>query len=257
MKKIEELHMEGQTLTLPVRDAKPRKYGITSVTDIGIPCGELSNILETYHNLIDIAKLGIGSAYIDPALRDKIAIYSKYEIPVYFGGTLFEKYYYQGKLDDYLIFLNRLGINYVEISNGTSDIEPEKMTEIISRLNCNFNVLAEVGKKEQANDFTLDEWVSVTKQFLEAGCHYAILEGRNTGKNGIYKPDGTLRQKLINMVTEAVDQKRVIFEAPRTQNQSQLINLFGNNVNIGNVFLRDILQVESQRQGLFSETFFS
>lgn len=255
MNESERFRRRGRTLDLPVRSEKPRKYGITSVIDLGIPSIELVNILESYHYFVDNAKLGIGSAYLEPHLKKKIQIYGEYGIPVYFGGTLFEKYYYQGKLDDFLILLNGLGITMIEVSCGTIDIKPDEMVELISRLSSDFIVFAEVGKKKEEENFSLKEWVSITRQFLEAGCDYAILEGRNTGDGGIYEVDGKLRKTLVQMIIEEVDHKRIVFEAPNTQSQSQLINLFGSNVNMGNVSLHNLLLVESQRQGFRSETF--
>jgi len=257
MRTPETMDNEGRTLILPVRTKKPREHGVTAITDLGVPCGELAHILENYHSFVDIAKLGIGSAYLEPALPKKIAIYSEYGIPVYFGGTLFEKYFFQGKLDDYLFFLNKLGITWLEVSDGTITMKPNDFPAIISRLKDNFNVLAEVGKKDEAEDFKQDEWLSLTEQAIEAGCLYVILEGRNTGDSGIYSADGTLRQQLVKKIIEVVSPERLIFEAPSTHSQSQLINVLGNNVNMGNIFLRNLLLVESQRQGLRSETFYT
>lgn len=251
-----KLQTEGRTLTLPVRTKKPRKHGITAITDLGVPCGELSNILENYHSFIDIAKLGIGSAYLEPALKRKLAIYSEYKIPVYFGGTLFEKYVLQGKLDDYLVFLNKLGITWIEVSNGTIAMKPDEISSVIHRLKDTFHVLAEVGSKDESEDLSQDEWRAIAEQFLQAGCSYVVLEGRNTGDSGIYSPDGTLRSQLIENILEGVNPERLIFEAPSTHSQSQLVNLLGSNVNMGNIFLRNLLLVESQRQGLRSETFY-
>ncbi len=246
---------EGRTLILPVRTNKPRKTGITAITDLGVPCGELAHILENYHSFVDIAKLGIGSAYLEPALEKKIAIYSDYGIPVYFGGTLFEKYFSQNKLDDYLFFLKKLGITWIEVSDGTIPMKSDETLAIISRLKDNFNVLAEVGKKDASDDLKEEEWVTLTEQVLNAGSLYAILEGRNSGDSGIYSAEGHLRQQLVEKIIEVVDPKRLIFEAPSSHSQSQLVNFLGNNVNMGNIFLRNLLLVESQRQGLRSETF--
>ena len=75
---------------------------MTSVIDFGTPIGELKNILEDYHHIIDIAKIGIGSAYVTPNVQKKIELYKQYQIKPYCGGTLFEKCYYQNKIPEYL-----------------------------------------------------------------------------------------------------------------------------------------------------------
>ena len=103
-------------LTLPKRTTGDREFGLTSIIDLGISIGELKNILEDYHSFIDIAKMGIGSAYVTPNLKEKIQLYKEYGIKTYCGGTLFEKSYMQKKVDEYLKCLKTLGIQWLEIS---------------------------------------------------------------------------------------------------------------------------------------------
>lgn len=244
-----------KTLTIPERPVKPRKNGITAITDIGIPLGELVHILDAYHGLVDIAKLGIGTAYLEPWLDEKIALYTSHGIPVYFGGTLFEKYFSQDKLEDYLGFLDTHGIGHIEISSGTISIPEDRCTALIHRLKKNFTVLVEVGKKERDPSFTPDRWKAETSAALDAGCRYVILEGRNTADEGIYNSQGIIDKDLVDDIVATADQDRLIFEAPTPTSQSQLINLLGANVNLGNIFARDLLLLETQRVGLREETF--
>ncbi len=248
--------LPGKTLDLPPRQKKPRKEGITAITDVGIPLGELVHILKSYHSLIDMAKLGIGTAYIEPLLEEKIACYKEYEIPVYFGGTLFEKYYSQGKLTDYLQFLDGCDIRCIEVSSGTLDIPSEQEIDLIRQLKEKFTVLVEVGKKENDPSFTTATWISNTQNALKAGCDYVVLEGRNTSDAGIYDASGALDQPLIEKILKTTDKSHLIFEAATPKSQSQLINGFGANVNLGNIFVRDLLLLETQRLGLREETFF-
>ena len=90
--------------------------------DVGTPKKELENFLAEYHHLIDMFKMGIGSAYITPNLKEKVELCKKFAIKPYCGGTLFEKCYVQNKIPEYLAKLRELGIEWVEISNGTVDI---------------------------------------------------------------------------------------------------------------------------------------
>lgn len=247
---------KNKTLDLPQHQEKPREKGITAITDVGIPLGELGHILQSYHSLIDMAKLGIGTAYIEPFLKEKINSYQEYGIPVYFGGTLFEKYYSQGKLTDYLHFLEACGITCIEVSSGILDIPFAEEIKLIHQLKKNFTVLVEVGKKKADPSFTVDKWVFNTQNALTAGCSHVVLEGRNTADAGIYNAKGTLDQPLIDKLLNTVDKNRLIFEAPTAKSQGQLINQFGANVNLGNIFARDLLVLETQRIGLREETFF-
>lgn len=245
----------GRTLELPRRPSKPRRFGLTAVTDLGIPVGELAQVLPAYHPFLDIAKLGIGSAYIEPCLEEKIKLYRRFNIPVYFGGTLFEKYYIQGKFDDYLRFIRHLGIDWIELSSGIIDLPMEKTLELIHQLKPEFTVVVEVGKKKHDYSLSFEAWQSCTRSALEAGADYVILEGRNTADTGIFHSDGTLNRYLVDAVLKATDSRRLIFETPTPASQSAVIGLVGANANLGNIFVRDLLLLESQRQALREETF--
>ena len=243
-------------LSLPKRTSGNRTYGLTSIMDLGTPLGELKHILSDYSYIIDIAKIGIGSGYVTPNLKKKIDLYQEYQIKPYCGGTLFEKCYYQNKIPEYLGFLRHLGIEWIEISNGTLDIPIQERLKLINRLVKEFHVIAEVGSKDIGIDMPISAWREEISLFLEAGCDYVITEGRDSGTAGIYERDGNVRSNLIRELLENLDSKKIIFEAPSSKQQMYFINEIGPNVNLGNVKLDDVLVLEAQRCGLRSETFY-
>jgi phosphosulfolactate synthase len=243
-------------LTLPERTSGNRSYGLTSVIDFGTPIGELKNILSDYGNLIDIAKIGIGSAYVTPNLKEKVNLYKEHQIKPYCGGTLFEKCFYQNKIPEYLAYLSSLGIEWLEISNGTLDIPLHERLELISQIKIDFHVIAEVGSKDSSYDMSITDWKNEMELLLAAGCDYVITEGRDSGTSGIYDQCGTVNSCLVQELLKDLDAKKIIFEAPTAKHQMYFIKEIGPNVNLGNVKLQDVLVLESQRCGLRSETFF-
>nr|WP_263326765.1 phosphosulfolactate synthase [Neobacillus sp. Marseille-Q6967] len=243
-------------LSLPERTLRNRTYGLTSVVDFGTPLGELRNILADYGEFIDIAKIGIGSAYVTPNLKEKINLYKEHEIKPYCGGTLFEKCFYQNKIPEYLAHIKNLGIEWVEISNGTLDISLEERLQLISQAKNDFHVIAEVGSKDCEKEMPVSQWKEELQLLLKAGCEYVITEGRDSGTSGIYDKSGSINSNLIHELLQGVDCKKVIFEAPSPKHQMYFINEIGPNVNLGNVKLQDVLILETQRRGLRSETFY-
>lgn len=243
-------------LKLPERTIKDRTYGMTSIADFGIPIGELKHILEDYHSFIDIAKIGIGSAYVTPNIKEKIKLYKQYDVHVYCGGTLFEKFYAQGKMDDFLLYLDELSIDWIEISTGILDIPLEKRVDLVEKCKRDFCVIGEVGSKDIEKEMPVREWQHEMEVLIEAGCKYVIAEGRDSGTSGIYHSNGEIRESLVIDVAENIDYTNIIFEAPTPKSQMFFINQFGANVNLGNVKIRDVLLLEAERRGLRSETFF-
>lgn len=243
-------------LDLPKRTGRKRTFGITSVADFGIPVGELKNLLEDYHFYIDVAKLGVGTAYVTPNIEEKVRLYKHYGVKVYFGGTLFEKCYLQGKIIEYMQYLKKLGIEWIEVSNGTLDIPLSKRVRIVNQLKNEFNVLGEVGSKDQTKDLPLQDWVEEMTSLIDAGCQYVITEGRDSGTAGIYNNNGEVKKSIVTELSKTVDINKIIFEAPTPKQQMFFINTFGANVNLGNIKVHDSLLLEAERVGLRSETFF-
>lgn len=243
-------------LEIPTRTKTKRTYGLTSIIDLGISTGELINVLEDYHQVFDIAKIGMGSAYVTPNLKQKVDIYKEFQIKPYCGGTLFEKCYLQGKIKEYLTVLQDLGIEWVEISNGTVDISLSKRLQLISEIKKDFHVIAEVGSKDPNEEMSISQWKEEINLLLEAGSEYVITEGRDSGTSGIYQNNGDLKSNLISGLLQDIDSKKLIFEAPTAKHQMYFINEIGPNVNLGNVKLKDVLTLEAQRCGLRSETFY-
>jgi phosphosulfolactate synthase len=243
-------------LELPHRTTGNRTYGLTSIIDLGTPIGVLKSILNDYHTLIDIAKIGVGSAYVTPNIQTKVDLYKEFQIKTYFGGTLFEKCYMQNKISQYLESLNELGIEWIEISNGTLDIPLEDRLTMISQIKTDFHVISEVGSKDSCNEMSISEWANEIQLLLEAGSEYVITEGRDSGTSGIYENNGEIKSNLIRELVKDIDTKKVIFEAPTPKHQMYFINEIGTNVNLGNVKLTDVLLLEAQRCGLRSDTFF-
>ena len=242
-------------LTLPERTSKPRAEGLTAITDTGLPTVELQGILEDFHEFLDIAKLGVGSAYVTPTLGEKLELYRSYNVVPYFGGTLFEKFYHQNCLEDYLDYLAHWNVDWIEVSTGTIDITLEARVELVQRLCQDFTVLCEVGSKDKDAIMPPSKWIQEMSTLLEAGCRYVITEGRDSGTAGVYRPSGEIRTGLVSDIIHTIDTQKIIFEAPKPSSQMFFINHVGANVNLGNVSARDLVLLETQRQALRYETF--
>ena len=112
-------------LTLPERTTKPRESGLTHVLDKGHSLEQVRQFMEVAQGYVDIVKLGWGTAAVTPNLREKVELYQSYGIPVCFGGTFFELCLRQNRLEEYLAVLRALGMDCLEISDGTVAMEED------------------------------------------------------------------------------------------------------------------------------------
>jgi phosphosulfolactate synthase len=245
----------GDFLRLPPREGKPRLAGLTHVLDKGMPLVVLESLLDLAGEYIDVLKLGWGTAYVSHPLRAKIALCRAAGVRVCPGGTLFELAHVQGRLDEYLCWAEALGFDAVEISEGTRALERRERAELVKRLARRFTVLLEVGSKDPRAPVDPDEWVAIMLDGLEGGAAYLIAEGRESGTVGLYDADGSLRGDLLEEIRSSVPADLVIFEAPRKDQQVQLIKELGTHVNLGNIAPDDVISVETLRLGLRSDTF--
>lgn len=243
------------SLKLPERTKRPRELGITSLHDVCCTVSELKAILEDYSDYIDLAKFGVGVAAITPRLKQKVASYREAGVIPYFGGTLFEKYYSQGMLEDYKVFMTEYGVDWVEVSCGTIAISIEERESLVRELSDSFTVVAEVGSKDAEEIMPPSRWIDEIGRMLDAGAAYVITEGRQSGTAGVYRASGEVRTGLVSDILSIFGSERLIFEAPTASAQAFFINQVGANVNLGNINPREVPLLEAQRQGLRSETF--
>jgi phosphosulfolactate synthase len=242
-------------LKLPKRPKKQREYGITHVLDKGTSANELEGILDIAADYIDLVKLGWGTGYITKNLPEKIKIYEKYGIPVYFGGTLLELALAQGRFSQYVKMLKKYGIKYVELSNGVIEITQKEKCRLIAQLSGDFTVLSEVGSKDINKIDPPAFWVKYIKSELKAGSWKIITEARESGTTGIFRSTGEIREGLIDEIDMEIPHRKIIFEAPKKPQQVWFIKRFGSNVNLGNIPLEEVIPLETLRLGLRGDTF--
>jgi phosphosulfolactate synthase len=224
------------------------------VIDTGLSVAEVSGLLEVAGEIVDVVKLGWGTALVSANLKPKLELYRERGIPVVLGGTLTELAIRQGRVEGLVAWLRELGLRHVEISDGTISVEQEVKRELIERLSRDFTVLAEVGSKD--TDFIMAPyvWVEQIERDLAAGAWKVIAEARESGTAGIYRATGEVRTGLIDEIVHAIEPERLIFEAPRREQQVWLLKRFGTECNLGNIAPSDVLSLETLRLGLRSDT---
>ena len=241
-------------LTLPDRTTKPRENGLTHVLDKGLGPSQIEDLIAVAAPYIDIVKLGWGTSYITHNLRDKVALYRANDIPVCFGGTLFEVALRQDRVEEYVRVVRELGIEHLEISDGTVAMDEEQKLATIRRLSRDFKVLSEVGSKDASIVMAPYKWVDSIKRELDAGAWKVITEGRETGTVGVYNPDGEVKSGLIDEIARDIAPELLLFEAPNKKQQTWFIKKFGSNVNLGNIPPDEVISVETLRLGLRGDT---
>ncbi|HCI69894.1 MAG: phosphosulfolactate synthase [Bacteroidetes bacterium] len=239
---------------LPFRTSKPRTNGMTFVLDKGYSVRECEDFCEVASDSVDVVKLGWGTSVVTQNLENKIKVYSDAGIPVYFGGTLFEAYLLRNQLSDYLKLLNKHDIDTLEVSNGTIWLSDEKKQKIIKDLSKDFKVYSEVGSKNPNEIVPPYKWVKVIREELEAGAEKVICEARESGTVGVFRPNGEIRSGLIEEITDQIPVEKLIFEAPQKEQQVWFIKKYGSNVNLGNIPPKEVISLETIRQGLRSDT---
>ena len=240
---------------IPYRNPKPRLSGITMVMDKGLSVEEARNFLNVAHPHVDIIKLGFGTSYVTPNLQEKLEVFRSFNIPIYFGGTLFEAFLVRGQLEDYIEVCKKYGVEYIEISDGSVDIPHKEKCGYIERLAKNGKILSEVGSKDAAHIIPPYKWIELMRAELSAGATYVIAEARESGNVGIYRGSGEVREGLVQEILTQIPEEKIIWEAPQKEQQLYFIELIGCNVNLGNIAPTEVIPLEAMRIGLRGDTF--
>lgn len=240
---------------IPDRTQKPRQNGLTMVMDKGLSVRQVEDFLEVAGPHIDIVKLGWATSYVTPNLENKLKVYRDANIPVYFGGTLFEAFIIRNQFDDYRRVLDKFDMKYAEVSDGSITIEHDVKCEYIRKLTEQVTVISEVGSKDAAKIFAPYKWISLMKAEIEAGSWKVIAEARESGNVGLYRDSGEVRQGLVDEILTQIPAETIIWEAPQKAQQVWFIKLIGTNINLGNIAPVDVIPVETLRLGLRSDTF--
>jgi phosphosulfolactate synthase len=242
-------------LTLPSRTAKPRRSGITHVLDKGLPASEVGALLEVCGDVVDVWKLGWGTAYLDPGLDAKLALLDEHGVLGCAGGTLLEVAWQQDAVPDYLDWCAEVGFACVEVSCGVASMTPDDKRALVELAAERFIVLAEVGAKDPQAPVSAQVWAAEAAADLASGATWIITEGRESGTVGLYEPDGRVRADVVDAVVAAVGVGTTVFEAPRKDQQAWLVRRFGADVNLANIAPAEALGVEALRLGLRADTF--
>lgn len=247
--------MNYQLNQIPERTEKPRQAGLTMAMDKGLSIRQVEDFLSTSAGYTDIVKLGWATSFVTPNLEEKLAVYRSANIPVYLGGTLFEAFVVRNQFEDYLRVLDKYKLEYVEVSDGSLEMESEVKCDYIRRLAQNYTVLSEVGSKDEAKIIPPYKWIKLMKMELEAGAWKVIGEAREGGNVGLFRSSGEVRQGLVEEILTEVPSEKILWEAPQKAQQVWFVKLLGANVNVGNISPSEVISLETIRLGLRGDTF--
>lgn len=249
-----------EMITIPSREEKPRKTGLTTLLDRGMGYHAACDLVEQAADYIDLIKLGWGTTRLIPeeTIKKKIKLYRDNQIMVSNGGTILEIAYQQGKVTEFLQSAKEIGINSIEVSNGVVTIIREDKQKLISKAkDLGFEVFSEIGRKNPLEDakLTLEERIKEAHRDMAAGASKVIIEAREGGKGlGIYDDKGNVKKEMVTSLVSDIGVGNIIFEAPDKSQQVYLILNLGSNVNLGNIRPDDVIPLETLRRGLRGDT---
>ena len=234
---------------LPERSQKPRQVGYTMAMDKGLSIRQTEDFLSICSEYVDIVKLGWGTSFVTPNLKEKIKIYQSHKVPVYFGGTLFEAFIVRDQFDDYVKVLDKYNVEYAEVSDGSIELDHDVKCEYIRKLAERGTVLSEVGSKDVDKIIPPYKWIKLMQEELDAGAW------KVSGNVGLFRSTGEVRSGLVEEILTKIPFEKIIWEAPQKSQQVWFIKLLGSNVNLGNIAPEEVIPLETIRLGLRGDTF--
>ena len=185
---------------LPARTSKPRNAGFTMIMDKGLSTHQAEDMLEIGEDFIDIVKLGWATSFITKNLKKKLDLYKAHNIPVYFGGTLFEAFIIRNQFEDYLRLVDQYQLTFAEVSDGSITLDHNEKCDYIQRLAKHVTVLSEVGSKDILKIIPPYKWIDLMQKELDAGAWKVIGEAREGGTVGLFRSTGEVRSGLVEEI---------------------------------------------------------
>jgi phosphosulfolactate synthase len=242
---------------IPVRMPRPRTNGLTIISDKGLSVADTKNLLSVAGPYIDMVKLAFGTAIVTSLIREKIELYQAYSIPVYFGGLLFEAFVIRDQVTDFIKLTEAYKIDWIEVSDGTIDITHRQKCDYIRQFCKTATVISEVGSgdKDRVHVTPPYKWIEIMQAELDAGSKYVVAEAKESGTAGIYRDSGEVREGLVAEILNKIAAERIIWEAPKKDQQLYFIKLLGCNANLANISPAEVIALEAMRVGLRADSF--
>lgn len=232
----------------------------TSPFDPGYDVKTVVSHLEQSGHLMSRLKLSMATWLIanEAATREKIAAARRLGVGLVTGGGPFEIAQDRGRLEDYLELCAQLGIDRIEAGEGFTipKSTPEEVMRLANRLG--LAVQVELGEKHAGafDDQAVRRLAQRGKRWLEAGAVQIVVEGRESAQGvGLFDDQARLNFSAAEAFVEAWGMQATIFEAPTKRSQFDLLSHFGNEVNLSNVRLEEVLRVEIYRRGLHADSY--
>ncbi|MFK7900269.1 MAG: phosphosulfolactate synthase, partial [Cyclobacteriaceae bacterium] len=149
----------------------------------------------------------------------------------------------------------KYGIEHVEVSDGSIELDHDEKCEYIRDLAKDFIVLSEVGSKDAEKIIPPYQWITLMNAELNAGAWKVIGEAREAGNVGLFRSSGEVRSGLVQEILTQVEPEKILWEAPQKMQQVWFVKLCGHNVNLGNIAPAEVIPLETVRLGLRSDTF--
>lgn len=231
-------------------------HSLNHILDVGTPFLIFEAYVSSYHEFIDFIKFGWGSALIDPEFESKKEICERFGIKPLLGGTFFEYMIHHHGFADFVKKIEKFGLQCVELSRGTIDIDDSLYASYIKQLSSDYYVMSEVGRKssDPSQALTPSQWLAHCELSSDAGASLVILESRESGRSGYVSTGGDVNAVMLDSISNSLPINSLLFEAPIKSVQTFLIKRYGASVNLGNLSLVDLLAVQSLRLGLRSDT---
>lgn len=245
------------TLALPPRSTKPRHRGITSMIDFGPDQtgwtgGEhgIRDLLSVAADYIDYAKIYAMNALLIPAevVKRTTGIYLDAGVTPFAGGILFEYAWVRNEVDQLIRLLRSLAIPGIEISENYITLNDDERRRSIDQLQkAGISVIYEFGRKNPEDPLSLDYLRGVVEDVARQGIRHVTVEQCEI--DILAEGDGAGLKELaaapwFDHIVIEVDPYRF------PQQHVDIINRFGNEVNLANVAPGQILRLEGFRRGI-------
>jgi phosphosulfolactate synthase len=233
---------------------------LTTPFDPGVAPVVLENHLVQSGHLMKSLKISMSCWMIadQAATQRKLDAARSFDVPAVAGGGPYEIALAQNQFAAYLELCAGVGFSGIECAEGFTrpTVSPAEIVSLAAKHG--LRVQFELGSKHDGafDRAVVRRLIDQGKRWLDAGAGQLVVEARESAVEiGVFDSGGHLNAELAERLADEFGLSTLVFEAPDKRSQFALLDHFGQQIQLGNVRLDELLRVEIYRRGLHSDSF--
>jgi len=226
---------------------------LTSPNDIDTDARTLDAILQQSYHLISMLRIAMDSWIVasEASRNMKIGVIKRFEMPTVAiqmpAGIVLSK----ARLLEYMELCAVFGMTSIEYWNGNADqvLKPKEVVKLAGEYQLSIQFRAVTGRNIEQDKRKVAKLMEEARAWLDSGATYLVVDPFESKTSPLnQKLSRKMKKTMVDTFAGNFGLRSVLFDAPGTSDQTNLIDYFGPQVRICSVPIGEIVKMETYRR---------